>query len=99
MLQSELEIKNKQITQQSELIGKQMELISGLSERLREGNILIGSLQRQFTITDGRERMTSDTVTVESPAPRRPREQHHQKPKKAPPQPVKKKGFFTRLFR
>ena len=100
MLQSELEIKNKQINQQSELIGKQMELISGLSERrLREGNILIGSLQRQFTITDGRDRKTSDAVTVKSPAPQRPQEQHHQKPKKAPPQPIKKKGFLTRLFR
>ena len=43
MLQGELQIKNQQIVQQGELISKQMELISGLSERLREGNILIGS--------------------------------------------------------
>ena len=99
MLQSELEIKNRQITQQSELIGRQMELISGLSERLREGNILMGSLQRQFAITDGRDRKTSDAVTVKSPAPQRPQEQHHQKPKKTPPQPIKKKGFLSRLFR
>ena len=42
MLRRELDIKNQQITQQSELISKQMELVSGLSERLREGNILIG---------------------------------------------------------
>ena len=37
MLRRELDIKNTQITQQSELISKQMELIGGLSERLREG--------------------------------------------------------------
>ena len=54
MLRGELEIKNQQIGQQSELISKQMELISGLSERLREGNILIGSLQQHLSLPDGR---------------------------------------------
>src|SRR5207302_9191756 len=34
MLRRELEIKNQQITQQSELITKQMELVTGLGERL-----------------------------------------------------------------
>jgi len=54
MLQGELQIKNQQIVQQGELISKQMELISGLSERLREGNVLIGSLQQHLALPEGR---------------------------------------------
>lgn len=45
MLRKELDIKNQQIKQQ-------MEVISGLSERMREGNILIGSLQQQLVLPD-----------------------------------------------
>jgi hypothetical protein len=56
MLRQELAIKNQQITQQSDLISKQMELIGGLSERLREGNILMGSLQQQLKLPDGASR-------------------------------------------
>jgi hypothetical protein len=99
MLQSELEIKNKQITQQGELIGKQMELISGLSERLREGNILIGTLQRQFTLTDGREQSSAHAVTVEPPPAVHSRAQRRKVKKKAEPPPAVKKGFFRWLFR
>ena len=96
MLQSELEIKNKQITQHGELISKQMELINGLSERLREGNILIGGLQRQLALPEGRERRAENAVTVESPTPSSPPQQ---KARKAAADPPKKKGFLTRLFR
>ncbi len=53
ILREELQIKNQQIAQQTEMLGKQMELINGLSERLREGNILIGSLQQRLALTDG----------------------------------------------
>ncbi len=56
MLRRELDIKNGQITQQSELISKQMELISGLSERLREGNVLIGTLQQRFALPEAANR-------------------------------------------
>ena len=56
MLRRELDIKNHQITQHSELISKQMELISGLSERLREGNVLIGSLQQRFALPSAANR-------------------------------------------
>jgi hypothetical protein len=66
MLRAELEIKNGQIVQQSELIGKQMELISGLSERLREGNILIGGLQKQLSLPSPRSRSTSETRATKS---------------------------------
>lgn len=53
MLREELQIKNQQIKQQ-------MEVISGLSERLREGNILIGSLQQRLALTDGSGRGKAD---------------------------------------
>lgn len=93
MLRRELDIKNQQFTQHAELIAKQMELISGLSERLREGNILIGSLQQRLALTDGRERPTAD-VTVAKPAGTSP-ERGKTKPREAA-QP--KKRFFRRLF-
>ena len=61
MLQKELDIKNQQITQQSDLIAKQMELIGGLSERLREGNILMGSLQHQLKLPDAPAKVVVST--------------------------------------
>lgn len=94
MLRRELEIKNHQITQQSELIGKQMELISGLGERLREGNILLGSLQKQLTLPEGRARSKSDAVEAKSTPP-----SMREKGSKAGSKPVKpKKSWFDRLF-
>ena len=66
MLRGELDIKNRQITQQGELIAKQMELINGLSERLREGNILIGSLQQRLTLPDGKDRGKTEAIEAEN---------------------------------
>lgn len=93
MLRAELDIKNRQITQQNELIAKQMQLFDGLSERLREGNILIGSLQQQLALPEGKGTTKSEPVEAES-APPPPREKT---PKAAKPKP--KKGFLSRLFR
>jgi len=92
MLRRELDIKNQQITQHGQLIGKQMELISGLSERLREGNILIGSLQQRLALTDGRGNpATPHTEVKPSAAPK--------KGSTIPPKTAKpKKGFLARLF-
>ncbi|TXT26492.1 MAG: hypothetical protein FD138_2847 [Planctomycetota bacterium] len=95
MLRRELDIKNQQITQQSEMLSKQMELISGLSERLREGNILIGSLQKQLTLTDGSHRTESEIVDAKSPTSTSPEKGSDSTKKKAKP----KKGFFLGLFR
>ena len=67
MLRKELDIKNHQITQQSEMLSKQIELISGLSERLREGNILIGSLQQQLALPEvARKPDIVDTESTEA---------------------------------
>jgi len=52
MLRQELTIKNDQIATQNQLIANQNEIMKGLSERLREGNILIGSLQQQLALPD-----------------------------------------------
>ena len=95
MLRRELDVKNQQITQQSEMLSKQMELISGLSERLREGNILIGSLQKQLTLPDGGSRPASHVVEAKSEVPPTTEKWSVAAKKKAQP----KKGFFSRLFR
>ena len=69
MLRRELDIKNHQITQHSELIAKQMELISGLGERLREGNILIGSLQQRLALPDAGSSLPLDAVAARRSKP------------------------------
>jgi hypothetical protein len=56
MLRKELEIKNQQIAAQNQQITSQNELMKGLSERMRESNILIGSLQQRLGLTDGSEK-------------------------------------------
>ncbi len=94
MLRRELDIKNQQITQQSEFLGKQMELLNGLSERLREGNILIASLQQRLSLTDGREAKPVKSVDVKRSAPAKP-EKGSGIPAKAPKQ---KHGILSRLF-
>jgi hypothetical protein len=108
MLRRELDIKNQQITVQSELIGKQMELISGLGERLREGNILIGGLQQRLALTDGRDSMPAETVNAKIVTPAKeekgsaapPKAAKPDKPTVSPSKPAKpKKGLFSRLFR
>lgn len=87
MLQAELDIKNRQIAQQ-------MELISGLSERLREGNILIGSLQKRLPSPEAGARPFAEAVDAE-PAQQTMREQGSETNGQATkPKP----GFFSRFF-
>jgi hypothetical protein len=98
MLQAELTIKNQQISQQSEMLSRQMELISGLSERLREGNVLIGSLQQQLTLPETSTRtkpFVVDADTSKQAAGPSAAKSTGKTPKAAKP----KRGFFGRLFR
>lgn len=98
MLQRELDIKNQQIATQNELM-------KGLSERLHEGNVLIGSLQQQLALTDGR---SHEETTVVDAASTRTTEKANKpsvksaKPEKGStitPKPSKlKRGFLSRLF-
>lgn len=99
MLRRELEIKNQQITQQAELFAKQMELINGLGERLREGNILIGSLQQRLALTDGRQPAAPTEVVAKTKRPgATPPEKEKGSPAAAKSSKAKR-GFFSRLFR
>jgi hypothetical protein len=94
MLRRELEIKNQQISQQSQLIGRQMELINGLSERLREGNVLMGSLQQRLALPDGRASAAPSPAKTRRPAPAKPEKQRTMPTKTAKP----KQGFLSRIF-
>ena len=105
MLRQELAIKNQQITQQGEMLARQMELISGLSERLREGNMLIGSLQQRLSLTDGSVRMKANVVEANTTKRELGESRANANPKpttKAPKLTIKlekpKRGFFARLF-
>lgn len=92
MLRDELAIKNTQIAKQAEIIDKQMELFSGLSERLREGNLLIANLQQRLSLPAPRE-----GKTVEQVKPKRPTTA--EKGSTLDPKPAKpKKGFLGRWF-
>lgn len=93
MLQGELQIKNQQIVQQSELISKQMELISGLSERLREGNVLIGSLQQHLALPEGRGNQPINAKTKRTPTT-----MSEKGSAAAAKTPKPKKSFLNRIF-
>lgn len=97
MLRDELQIKNQQITQQTEMLGKQMELINGLSERLREGNVLIGSLQQRLALTAGSSQMKADDA--KAPPTKHGRGESSSKSKNTSTKPAKKTGgLFHRIF-
>ncbi len=96
MLRRELDIKNQQITTQGELIGKQMELVSGLSERLREGNVLIATLQQRLVLTDGRRENVQQAEPIKT---KRSPSATPEKGSTITPKPAKpKKGFLARIF-
>ena len=86
MLRKELEIKNAQIATQNDLL-------IGLSERLREGNILMGTLQQQFSLSDGSGRNKSNVVEAKQPAasPKQGTDPSEETPKK-------KHWLFRELF-
>jgi hypothetical protein len=105
MLRGELAIKNQQIAQQAELISKQADLVSGLSERLREGNVLMAALQQRLALPDGRnDDKPVDAVVSKSPTTKTRSEAtaKSDKPEKGSAASVKpskpKKRFLFRLF-
>lgn len=92
MLRHELGIKNTQIAKQAEIIDKQMELVNGLSERLREGNILISNLQQRLALPDGRPGKTPEPVKVKHAVVPGKGSSVNAKPAKP------RKGIFSRFF-
>jgi len=89
--------KNRQIETQNELL-------KGLSERLREGNILIGSLQQQLALPEAAHHQRQDVVQS-SAEPMRAEEGiateplKSENPEKSVKAKAKKRGVFRRLFR
>jgi hypothetical protein len=86
MLRRELDIKNDQIRTQSELLKQ-------LSERLREGNILMGSLQQQLGLPDAANRNRNDVVDAKPEAAKA--EEGSEPARSSAP---KKRGLFDWLF-
>lgn len=65
-----LEIFRKQLDIKDQQIAAQNDVIKGLSERVREGNILMGSLQQQMSLTDGSNRGKSEVVDADQSSER-----------------------------
>lgn len=86
VLRRELDIKNRQIETQNELL-------KGLSERLREGNILIGSLQQQLALPSGSNRDRREVMDASTEPPKA--EEGSEPDNLSAP---KKRGFFDWLF-
>ncbi len=62
-----IEILRKQLDIKDQQIAAQNEVIKGLSERVREGNILMGSLQKQLSPPDPATWNQSDVVESDVP--------------------------------
>lgn len=92
VLRGEIEIKNQQIAQQSAMLSQQIELISGLSDRLGEGNILIATLQQQLALPEGTQRADSQVVDANSGTAAEKGSATHDG------DAAPKKGFFAKLF-
>jgi len=75
VLKGELDIKNQQIAAQNEVI-------KGLSERVREGNVLMGSLQQRLALTDGTSRNNHGIVDAGNSSPQTQKGSDTQPPKK-----------------
>ena len=88
-----LEIFRKQLDIKDQQIAGLNDVIKGMSERLREGNILMGSLQQQLSLTDGTTRNKSGVVDADS---------QDQKPEKgsivATKSPAKAHWLFRTIF-
>lgn len=81
VLRSELSIKNEYIT-------KQWEVITALNERLREGNILMGSLQKQLSPPSSDSEGTA-VIDARGSSPLTSKKSSRRTPRK---------WFFSRLF-
>lgn len=90
MLRTELGMKNEQITQQ-------MDMNKSLHERLRESNILIGSLQRQLSLPAGKP--PEDATFVDQPKTAAPAKSRPTPAPKAQGKKSKgKRGILARWF-
>jgi len=72
LLRGELEIKNQQIATLSQSLSKQIELISEFTERIREGNVLIGTLQKQLSLIGAGDRNNPGVIDATTSQPATP---------------------------
>lgn len=93
VLRDQLQATGEQLKVKDSQIASQVEIIQSLNERLREGNILIGSLQRQLALPEAVV-VTSPASSKEA-APAKPTKvaEKHSTPKRPA-----RKGFLARLF-
>jgi hypothetical protein len=99
MLRRELDIKNQQIAQYQENMNKQTAVMETLSERLHEGNVLIGSLQKQLQLTDGRDTITAESVRPTPAESKKGNAANSEKGSRSSKKtPKQKRGFFSGLF-
>jgi putative protein kinase ArgK-like GTPase of G3E family len=84
MLQKELTLKNQQIE-------KQLDVIQSLNERLREGNILMGSLQKHLALPQGDQPQSEGSPVMASATSSAPKADTAAKPAK--------KGILRWMFR
>lgn len=88
-----VEILRKQVDIKDQQIAAQNDVIKGMSERMREGNILMRSLQQQLSPPDATKRNSSDVVETEAPSSKK------QKGSDAPASaPKKTHWLFKKLF-
>lgn len=85
ILRTQLDIKDQQIAAQNEVI-------KGLSERVREGNILMGSLQQQLSLSDGSSRKKPEPTNAETKGEREEGSEHNSKTDK------KTHWLFRKIF-
>ncbi len=87
VLQHELSLKNEQIA-------KQWEVIHALNDRLREGNILMGSLQQRLALPETAS-PTPSTVEVATAKPTKKSSVKASKPVEASVKPASRRGIFN----
>lgn len=86
LLRTQLQDNREQLKVKDSQIASQVEIIHSLNERLHEGNVLIGTLQKQSALP---EAPAAKPTTPKAPAPVK---------QSAPKRPARK-GLFARLFR
>lgn len=104
LLRDELQKTHAQLQVKDQQIDNLSQLMNSLNERLHEGNVLIGSLQRQLALPDGTANPRPDVKSAPATAASRAGKTT---PKKTTPRiqkspekmPHRKKSFLARLFR
>lgn len=102
ILRDELQKTHEQLQVKDQQIDNLSKLMNSLNDRLHEGNVLIGSLQRQLALPDGSGFSRSGNKDAPSTVPKMARSTPRKgmtKMPKAAEKKVPKKSFFARLFR